>query len=82
VAAFEAVLSFGLAVAYIAAGPVLQVLSPQAVYRVAALGAGGALLILLPLLRLRTDAGEIVREDEPSHVVVMAGEAEAIGPVA
>jgi MFS family permease len=82
VAAFEAVLSFGLAVAYIAAGPVLQVLSPQAVYRVAALGAGGALLILLPLLRLRTEASETVREDEPSHVVVMAGEAEAIGPVA
>ena len=82
VAAFEAVLSFGLAVAYIAAGPVLQVLSPQAVYRVAALGAGGALLILVPLLGLRTQTSETVREDEPSHVVVMAGEAEAIGPVA
>ena len=82
VAAFEAVLSFGLAVAYIAAGPVLQVLSPQAVYRVAALGAGGALLILLPLLRLRTGASETVVEGETSHVAVMAGEAEAIGPVA
>jgi MFS family permease len=81
VAAFEAVLSFGLAVAYIAAGPVLQVLSPQAVYRVAALGAGGALLILLPLLRLRTGASESVVEGETPHVAVMAGEAEAIGPV-
>ena len=82
VAAFEAVLSFGLAVAYIAAGPVLQVLSPQAVYRVAALGAGGALLILLPLLRLRTGAIETVGDGETPHVAVMAGEAEAIGPVA
>jgi MFS family permease len=82
VAAFEAVLSFGLAVAYIAAGPVLQVLSPQAVYRVAALGAGGALLILLPLLRLRTGAIDDAREGEAPHVAVMAGEAEAIGPVA
>ena len=82
VAAFEAVLSFGLAVAYIAAGPVLQVLSPQAVYRVAALGAGGALLILLPLLRLRTGSTETTREGETPHVAVMAGEAEAIGPVA
>jgi MFS family permease len=82
VAAFEAVLSFGLAVAYIAAGPVLQVLSPQAVYRVAALGAGGALLILLPLLRLRTGASETESEGETPHVAVMAGEAEAIGPVA
>ena len=82
VAAFEAVLSFGLAVAYIAAGPVLQVLSPQAVYRVAALGAGGALLILLPLLRLRAGASESVGEGETPHVAVMAGEAEAIGPVA
>ena len=82
VAAFEAVLSFGLAVAYIAAGPVLQVLSPQAVYRVAALGAGGALLILLPLLRLRTGATDTVGEAETPHVAVMAGEAEAIGPVA
>ena len=81
VAAFEAVLSFGLAVAYIAAGPVLQVLSPQAVYRVAALGAGGALLILLPLLRLRTGASESVVEGETPQVAVMAGEAEAIGPV-
>lgn len=82
VAAFEAVLSFGLAVAYIAAGPVLQVLSPQAVYRVAALGAGGALLILLPLLRLRTGASDDAREGEIPHAAVMVGEAEAIGPVA
>jgi MFS family permease len=82
VAAFEAVLSFGLAVAYIAAGPVLQVLSPQAVYRVAALGAGGALLILLPLLRLLTGAIDDAREGETPHVAAMAGEAEAIGPIA
>ncbi|HEY6567390.1 MAG TPA: MFS transporter [Actinomycetota bacterium] len=52
-AAFEAVLSFGMALAYIAAGPVLRVLAPQSLYRVGAAGAAMATLILIPLLRLR-----------------------------
>ncbi len=55
-AAFEAVLSFGLAVAYIAAGPVLNALEPQTVYRLGGVGAAIASVILLPLLGLRNEA--------------------------
>ena len=56
VAAFEAVLSFGLAIAYILAAPVLRAVGPQAVYRVGGAGALCAALILLPLARLRREA--------------------------
>jgi MFS family permease len=63
-AAFEAVLSFGLAVAYISAGPVLRVVAPQSMYRIGALGAGVATVILFPLLRLRHEVGS--EEEEPS----------------
>jgi MFS family permease len=59
-AAFEAVLSLGVALAYIAAGPVLRVLAPQSLYRVGAAGAAMATLILIPLLRLR-------HEDPPEN---------------
>ncbi|HVD70549.1 MAG TPA: MFS transporter [Actinomycetota bacterium] len=52
-AAFEAVLSFGLAVAYVAAAPVMTVIEPQSVYRLGGAGAALAALILVPLLRLR-----------------------------
>jgi MFS family permease len=52
-AAFDAVLSFGLALAYIVAGPVLRVLAPRSVYRVGGVGAAAATLILIPLLGLR-----------------------------
>jgi MFS family permease len=52
-AAFEAVISFGLAIAYLLAGPALRLLGPQGVYLVGGLGAGLAALTLVPLLRLR-----------------------------
>ena len=55
VAAFDAVLSFGLAIAYIVAAPVLRAVGPQAVYRIGGVTALGAALILLPLARLRRD---------------------------
>ena len=45
-AAFEAVLSFGLAVAYVAAAPVMTLIEPQSVYRLG--GAGAALAALDP----------------------------------
>jgi MFS family permease len=57
-AAFEAVLSFGMALAFVLAGPVLTVLSPQSVYRLGGIGVAGALVILLPLLRLREEPAE------------------------
>ena len=60
-AAFDAVLSFGLAIAYIAAIPVMHVIQPQSVYRVGGVGAAIAVVILLPLWHLR-GAGEDVRD--------------------
>jgi MFS family permease len=56
-AAWEAVLSVGLAAAYLLAGPALKLLSAQAVYRIGGITAGVAALMILPLLRLRHDAG-------------------------
>jgi MFS family permease len=56
-AAQEAVLSFGLAIAYLAAGPLLRVVSAQSVYVIAGVFAVGATIVLLPLVRLRADGG-------------------------
>jgi MFS family permease len=50
-AAFEALLSIGMAVAYLAAGPMLNAFGPRALYRIAGVSAGGAFVLLLPLLR-------------------------------
>jgi len=63
-AAFEAVLSIGLAVAYLMAGPALRLLGPQHVYRIGGLTAGLAALTLVPLLRLRRESGV---EREAAH---------------
>ena len=65
-AAQEAVLSLGLAIAYLAAGPVLRAVGPQAVYVIAGVFALGATVILLPLVRLRADGG---RTSGLGHVV-------------
>lgn len=56
-AALEAVLSLGLAIAYLAAGPVLRAVGPQTVYVIAGVFAIGATVVLLPLVRLRADQG-------------------------
>ncbi len=53
-AAFDAVLSFGLAIAYVVAIPVMSILAPQSVYRLGGIGAFAATLLLLPLLRGRS----------------------------
>ena len=50
-AAFEALLSLGLFVAYLLAIPALRALTPQHVYLVGGIGAGLATFVLLPLLR-------------------------------
>jgi MFS family permease len=63
-AALEAVLSLGLALAYVAAGPILRVVAPQTAYLIAGIFAVGAAFVLLPILRLRTDGG---RTDEPER---------------
>jgi MFS family permease len=54
-AAFEAVLSIGLAAGYLLAGPILRVVSPQGAYRIGAFGALLAAIWLLPLLRMDRD---------------------------
>ncbi len=51
--AFEAILSLGLAVSYLMAGPVLQAVGPQTVYRIAGVSAAAAAIVLVPLLKLR-----------------------------
>jgi MFS family permease len=56
-AALEAVLSLGLAIAYLAAGPILRLVEAQTVYVIAGAFAIGATLVLLPLIRLKTDDG-------------------------
>jgi MFS family permease len=55
-AAFDAVLSLGLAIAYLLAGPVLSKLGPQPVYRLGGLSALVAAIALVPLVRLRREA--------------------------
>jgi MFS family permease len=61
-AALEAALSIGLALSYVAAGPILRVVAPQTAYLIGGVFALGATFVLLPLLRLRTDGG---RTEEP-----------------
>jgi MFS family permease len=51
-AGFEALLSIGIAIAYIFAGPALKLLGAQGVYGIGGISAGLAAIILLPLLRL------------------------------
>jgi len=69
-AAFEAVVSFGLAAAYIAAGPVLKALGPQPTYRLGGLSALVAALLLVPLLALRHGGPEEgTAADEPEEPI-------------
>jgi MFS family permease len=56
-AALEAVLSLGLVLAYLAAGPVLRLVDAQTVYLIAGCFALGATVVLLPLVRLGADDG-------------------------
>lgn len=69
-AAFDAVLSLGLAFAYILAGPALQALGPRHVYLLGGVAAVLATLVLLPLRHL----GEQEREglEASSDEVVVA----------
>ena len=57
-AAFEAALSLGLAVAYVFAGPVLKLVGPQRVYLLGGVAATVATLVLLPLRHLSKAAVE------------------------
>jgi MFS family permease len=52
-AGFDALLSLGIAIAYVFAGPVLEWLGPKGVYGVGGVSALVAAVLLLPILRLR-----------------------------
>jgi MFS family permease len=73
-AAFEAVLSLGLAIAYVFAGPVLKAVGPQRVYLLGGIAATIATFVLVPLLRT---AREAQAEDQAG----VAGP-EMLGPIA
>jgi MFS family permease len=68
-AAFEALLSLGLFVAYLLAIPALRALEPQHVYLLGGIGAGLATLVLLPLLRLRREPAPVEPELERPEAV-------------
>ena len=61
-AGFDALLSLGIALAYVFAGPVLEWLGPKGVYGVGGISAVIAAVLLLPILRLRHAA-----PTEPRH---------------
>jgi MFS family permease len=76
-AAFEAVLSIGLAVAYVLAGPVLARIGPQPVYRLGGISALLAAITLVPLLRLR-DGEPDVEASAPRYASAEALEASTV----
>jgi MFS family permease len=71
-AAFEAVISLGLAVSYVIAGPMLEAVGPQGTYLIGAVAALAAAIMLVPLRRLRQTAGpdEVSSLAAPGAIVV------------
>lgn len=65
-AAFEALISLGLFVAYLLAIPALRALTPQHVYLLGGIGAALATVVLLPLLRLHPDEDAEPPTSEPA----------------
>jgi DHA3 family macrolide efflux protein-like MFS transporter len=55
-AGFEALASIGLAIAYLAAGPMLSAVGPRVLYRITGVTAAVSFVLLLPLLRVANDA--------------------------
>ena len=72
-AAFEALLSLGLFVAYLLAIPLLRAVEPQRVYLLGGIAAAVAALMLVPLLALRREAAEVL-EVQPEVPVGAAWE--------
>lgn len=84
-AAFEAVVSLGLALAYLMAAPVLEAVGPQATYRIGGVSALAAAFLLLPLLGLRSGgdgpaAAEDVEPAPPREHAEPLGEVVTGGP--
>ena len=72
-AAFEALLSLGLFVAYLTAIPLLRAVEPQRIYLIGGIAAAAAAVVLVPLLALRREAAEVL-EREPEVPVAAAWE--------
>jgi MFS family permease len=72
-AAFEALLSLGLFVAYLGAIPLLRAVEPQRIYLIGGIAAAAAAIVLVPLLALRREAVEVF-ELEPEVPVAAAWE--------
>jgi len=72
-AAFEALLSLGLFVAYLLAIPALRAFEPQRIYLLGGIAAVAAALVLAPLLSLRRKAAEVPGA-EPEEPVAAAWE--------
>ncbi len=72
-AAFEAVISLGLAVSYIVAGPMLQAVGPQGIYLIGGVAALAAAIMLAPLRRLR-QTGEPDGVPSPAAPAALIGE--------
>jgi MFS family permease len=72
-AAFEALLSLGLFVAYLLAIPALRAFEPQRIYLLGGIAAVAAALVLAPLLALRREAIELPAP-EPELPVAAAWE--------
>jgi MFS family permease len=66
IAAFEALLSIGLALAYMAAGPMLKAFGPRVLYRITGIAATGAFILLFPLLRVARGLPDSADADEAS----------------
>jgi MFS family permease len=58
IAGFEALASIGLAIAYVAAGPMLSAVGPRVLYRITGVTAAVSFVLLLPLLRVANDVAE------------------------
>ncbi len=72
-AAFEALISLGLFVAYLLAIPLLRAVEPQRVYLIGGAAAAAAAVVLIPILALRREAAELP-EAEPEVPVSAAWE--------
>jgi MFS family permease len=72
-AAFEALLSLGLFVAYLLAIPLLKAVEPQRVYLIGGVAAAAAAVVVVPLLRLRREVARFA-EVEPEVPVGAAWE--------
>jgi MFS family permease len=72
-AAFEAMLSLGLFVAYLLAIPLLRTVEPQRIYLIGGVAAAAAAIVLIPILALRREEVELP-EAEPEVPVSAAWE--------